>query len=176
MLLIPVITSDRECFVHIVALLQQNGEKLRNSSACRNPAKLKSFCALKCRSWRSSTLPTPGIDSARLLGAIRGDSWLLSTGLIGLCDSPVKLRESGIVKGVNTVAFDKGRISRQFPQVINIICNNRHMLFHRVIGNDFGAEISSELRAAQRPSRSRRIHQPELQLSFQYELHRWRFA
>jgi len=143
LLLIPVITSDRECFVHIVALLQQNGENCETLQLAET-GEAEEFLRIEMPELAVIDFADPGIDSARLLAAVRGDSWLLSTGLIGLCDSPVKLRESGIVKGVNTVALlDKGRISRQFPQVINIICNNRHMLFHRVIGNDFGAEISS---------------------------------
>ncbi len=143
LLLIPVITSDRGCFDHIVALLQQNGENCETLQLAET-GEAEEFLRIEMPELAVIDFADSGIDSSRLLDTVRGDSWLLSTGLIGLCDSPVKLRESGIVKGVNTVALlDKGRISRQFPQVINIICNNRHMLFHRVIGNDFGAEISS---------------------------------
>ncbi|MDD3148000.1 MAG: cyclic nucleotide-binding domain-containing protein [Candidatus Riflebacteria bacterium] len=143
MLVIPVITSDHDLFVKISCL---PGLKTK---ACDiwHIASLEAaeeFLRIEMPELAIIDFSDVSINPGELLNAIRGDSWLLSTGLIGLCDSPEQLRQSELTRGTNIIALlESARLSRQLPQVISIITNNQHMLFHRVIGNDFGAEISA---------------------------------
>lgn len=143
MFVIPVITSDKELFSRISSL-PGFGSGGCEALLLANDEEAVEFLRIEMPELAIINFSDPAIDAGKLLDAIRSDPWLLSTGLIGLCESPDKLRQSGITHGTNIVALlDIGRISRQLPQVINIVSNNQHMLFHRVIGNDFGAEISA---------------------------------
>jgi anti-sigma regulatory factor (Ser/Thr protein kinase) len=84
------------------------------------------------------------LDTDLLMNVIKGDAWLLSSGIIGLCDSVRELRESEKLRSTNVIALvEQVRLERQLPQVFSIICHNRHMLFQRVIGSDLGNIINS---------------------------------
>lgn len=141
MFAIPLITSDSDLSAKISSL-PGFGPGGCETLLLSTTEAAKEFLHIEMPELAIINFSDPVIDNEALLQAIRGDSWLLSTGLIVLCESAEKLRESGITRGTNVIALlEIGRISRQLPQVINIISNNQHMLFHRVIGNDFGAEI-----------------------------------
>ncbi len=84
------------------------------------------------------------LDTDLLMNVIKGDTWLLSSGIIGFCDSVRALRESEKLRSTNVIALiELARLERQLPQVFSIICHNRHMLFQRVIGSDLGNVINS---------------------------------
>ena len=142
-LAIPVITSDRELFDKITSLLNSQ-ESFCETLQIDQIDAAEEFLRIEMPELAIISFSDQKIDCGSLLNAVRGDPWLISTGLIGLCDSPAIIRESGIISGTNLIALlENSRISRQLPQVASIISNNRHMLFHRVIGSDFGAEISA---------------------------------
>lgn len=144
MIVVPVITSDKVHYAEIVELLlpyTDDCEILHIASI----SEAEEFLRIEMPELAIINFADPTINSGQLLTTVKSDSWLLNTGIIGLCDSPAKLRESGVTRGTNIIALlEAARISKQLPQVISIICNNRHMLFQRVIGTDFGAEISAQ--------------------------------
>lgn len=150
-IVIPVISSDHErCqqIKHLLSSVSDGCETVQLS----NTREAEEFLRIEMPELAIIDFSNPEFAAEKLIEIIKNDSWLISTSLVVLCDSAVKLRESGAVAGTNLLAIlEKNRLAKQLPQVINIIGHNRHMLFHRVIGNDFGADISSSFELSNNP-------------------------
>jgi anti-sigma regulatory factor (Ser/Thr protein kinase) len=83
------------------------------------------------------------LDLEYLTSEIKNDAWLLNSGIIGLSDSPRKLRKSEQLNGLNIIALvDYSMIEQQFPGIVRIIWQNRRILSQRFIGADLGSNIS----------------------------------
>ncbi len=142
-LFIPVITSDRELYEKICSLLSSNDFSC-STIQLSDLETAEEYLRIEMPELAIICFAEADLDYRHLVATIKSDTWLLSTGLICLCESPVRLREEGILSGTNVIALlETARLSRQLPQVASIISNNRQMLFHRVIGSDFGADLSA---------------------------------
>ncbi len=142
-LFIPVITSDRDLYEKIRSLLS-SADLAFGTIHLSDLETAEEYLRIEMPELAVICFSEEKLDCGHLLATIKSDSWLLSTGLICLCESPARLREEGVTSGTNIIALlETARVSRQLPQVISIISNNRQMLFHRVIGSDFGADMTA---------------------------------
>jgi hypothetical protein len=83
------------------------------------------------------------LDSFGLLDRMQKDPWLLHSSIIALCDddSGERLEQ---MRGANIViALQIEDLDRRLPKVLDIIANNKRILFQRGIGADLVQTISS---------------------------------
>jgi anti-sigma regulatory factor (Ser/Thr protein kinase) len=83
------------------------------------------------------------IDTNSLLNKIMSDSWLLHGGIIGFCKSAMDIEGLENIKGANLIiALSYDDLLDHLPKMINIIFNNRRILYQRGISADFLKSIS----------------------------------
>lgn len=140
---IPVVTSDKDLYGRINTMLATY------ASNCETVLTDKADQAIEYLGVEMPELvlidfADDKIDTDLLMNVIKSDTWLLSSSIIGLCDSVRMLRESEKLRSTNVIALiEIIRLERHLPQVFSIIRRNRHMLFQRIIGSDLGNIISS---------------------------------
>lgn len=150
-IIIPVISSDNELCKQVMELVRKVSTNCE-AVQLHGTQEAEEFLRIEMPELAIIDFTQPEFKAEKLIETIKSDSWLLSTSLIVICDSALQLRESGVIAGTNLLAIlEKARLNKQLPQVISIISHNRHMLFHRVIGNDFGADISSAFELSNNP-------------------------
>lgn len=143
MSIVPIITSDKAQFSEVSSLLLACDPHIEAIHLEKSLSAME-FLNIEMPELVIVNFSDEKIDTDLLMSVIKSDTWLLNSGLIGLCDSPRTLRESEKVRGTNMVAFiDLARLKQQFPRVISIICNNRRFLFQRVLGADLGNNLSA---------------------------------
>jgi hypothetical protein len=88
-------------------------------------------------------LPDPDLGGFTLLDSILSDPWLIHGGIVALCaddDAVDRLEE---MRGANLVVIlSVDNLERQLPPVLDIIQDNRRILFQREIGTDLLRDIS----------------------------------
>ncbi|MBD3343671.1 MAG: cyclic nucleotide-binding domain-containing protein [Chitinivibrionales bacterium] len=78
-----------------------------------------------------------------LLDTIMSDPWLLHGGIIALCNNYDMVTKLDGIKGANfVVILTRDELPKHLPRVMNIINNNRRILFQREIGSDIVRNIS----------------------------------
>jgi hypothetical protein len=140
---VPVVTSDQELFASISKMLSgclEGCEPVYLDKA----SQAMDYLGVEMPELVLINFADDKLDTDLLMNVIKGDTWLLSSGIIGLCESVRELRESDKLRSTNVIALvELARLERQLPQVFSIICHNRHMLFQRVIGGDLGNVITT---------------------------------
>ncbi|MBD3320714.1 MAG: cyclic nucleotide-binding domain-containing protein [Chitinivibrionales bacterium] len=84
------------------------------------------------------------LDVFALLGIIMKDPWLLHGGIIALCNNYDMVKKLDGIKDANfIVILTRDELDKHLPRVMNIIHNNRRILFQREIGSDIIRNISA---------------------------------
>jgi anti-sigma regulatory factor (Ser/Thr protein kinase) len=79
----------------------------------------------------------PIISSKKMLAAIKSDPWMLHGGIIALCENFNEAKNLENIKGINIiVALPVSSLGKHIYQIMNIINNNRRILFQREISSD----------------------------------------
>jgi hypothetical protein len=82
-----------------------------------------------------------------LLDTILSDPWLLHAGIVALCESYDDVKRLEKVRGANIVTYlITDDLQRHLPRVMNIIANNRRILFQRQIESDLVGNISGSFK------------------------------
>ena len=140
---VPVVVSDKAQYEHIKSMLEQCIQGCETIQIDR-ASQAMDYLGIEMPELVIINFADDKIDTDLLMNVIKSDAWLLSSGIIALCDSARALRDSDKLRSTNVIALlENSRLERQLPQVFSIICHNRHMLFQRVIGADMGNVIAS---------------------------------
>ncbi|MBU1106739.1 MAG: cyclic nucleotide-binding domain-containing protein [Candidatus Riflebacteria bacterium] len=140
---VPVVISDKEQYECIRRMLEECVQGCKTVQIDK-ASQAMDYLGIEMPELVVINFADEKIDTDLLMNVIKSDAWLLSSGIIGLCDSVRDLRESDKLRSTNVIALlELARLERQLPKVINIICHNRHMLFQRIIGSDLGNVITS---------------------------------
>jgi hypothetical protein len=87
--------------------------------------------------------PDQRLNAHGVLNAIMSDPWLIHGGIIALCDDDDAVEHLESIRGANLIAIlSTESMGRQLPRVLDIIQQNRRILFQREIGSDLLPEIS----------------------------------
>ncbi|MBN1129117.1 MAG: cyclic nucleotide-binding domain-containing protein [Chitinispirillaceae bacterium] len=87
------------------------------------------------------------INAKQLLQTILNDPWLLHGGIIAMCRDYKTVEEINSIKGANilvSLTFDD--LEKQLPSILDIIHNNRRILFQRGIGQDIVGSLSGSFK------------------------------
>jgi anti-sigma regulatory factor (Ser/Thr protein kinase) len=149
--MIPVITSARLLFDEVRQVLHDNLPE-NGCIQLEKASQAMEFLSIEMPELVVINFADSRIDADFLLNVIKSDSWLLNSGIIGICESPQIFRESELLRGTNIVALvDASRLGRQLARVFSIIFHNRHMLFQRIIGADLGNRLSASFKLQNDP-------------------------
>lgn len=141
MIIVPVITSDSAKYDEIAQLLQESAS-IYGTTHINDVEQAIDFLSVEMPELAIVDFSDARLDTKLLLQLIKKDTWLLNTGIVGICSSSEALRSIDCSGGINIlVLIEEARMRRKLPRIANIICHNRHMLLQRVIGKDFGSNI-----------------------------------
>jgi prepilin-type N-terminal cleavage/methylation domain-containing protein len=138
---IPVVCTEETLFQGISHIAGQ----------CAEPPELVHFQSTP-QAWEYLNIEMPelaiinyddkDIDVAQFFQVFRGDHWLLNTGIILICENPLRIQVSEDLRGLNILVFvAKNRLFLQLPKVMNIIRQNRQILFQRTFAPDLAGTI-----------------------------------
>ena len=92
------------------------------------------------------------LDADSLLDMIMRDSWLLHGGVIALASDYEMMKRLEDIRGANIlVALIRDNLDRRLPRIMNIIYENRRILFQREIGSHLFSEISGHFKLGNDP-------------------------
>ncbi len=144
--MIPLITYDRAFFDQVVADMQESHVEAEFVHI-DNPQQAAEYMRVEMPELIIVNFADDKLDIEELFNAIKSDSWLFTSGIIVICESPQALRKSELIHGTNTLSLiKKTSVKSHLPHVLTIIGQNRHMLFQGVIGADLGNNISASFR------------------------------
>jgi len=87
--------------------------------------------------------PDRCIDGFGLLETMMGDPWLIHAGIVALCDDEKTAERLESIRGTNLiVTLEPQNLDCQLPRVLDILRENRRLLFQREIGAIGVREIS----------------------------------
>jgi hypothetical protein len=87
------------------------------------------------------------INALQLVETILNDPWLLHGGIIALCSEYKTIKQIDAIKGVNIlVSLTYDDLGKQLPSLLDIIHNNRRILFQRGIGQDIVGALSGSFK------------------------------
>jgi anti-sigma regulatory factor (Ser/Thr protein kinase) len=142
---IPIITSD-PALLDLVAPHLGLAEKPDLVMLPSSPKSVE-YLTVEMAELVFADFSDPKIDMYGLMEAFKADPWLLHCGVIALCkdyDEATKLEKS---RSANIIAvLPYNQIERHLPKVIDIVLNNRRILFQREIGADFVQNISGSFK------------------------------
>ncbi len=140
---IPVVTSDKDLYHNVIAMLGDCADGCE-TVLIDKASQAMEYLGVEMPELVLIDFADDKIDTDLLMHAIKSDSWLLSSSIIGLCNSARTLLKADKLRSTNVIALiEMVRLERQLPQVFSIIRHNRHMLFQRFIGSDLGNIIIS---------------------------------
>lgn len=144
--MIPLITYDKILFDQIVADMECSGVS-SEFIHIETPQQAAEYMRVEMPELIIVNFADEKLDVEELFKIIKGDSWLFTSGIVGVCDLPQKLRKSELIHGTNILSLIKrSMVKNHLLHVLNIIGQNRHMLFLGVIGADLGNNISASFR------------------------------
>ncbi|MBN2036012.1 MAG: cyclic nucleotide-binding domain-containing protein [Chitinispirillaceae bacterium] len=89
----------------------------------------------------------PKVNALQLLETILKDPWLLHGGIIAICKDYATVEQVNSIKGTNIlVSLTYKDLEKQLPSILDIIHNNRRILFQRGIGQDIVGALSGSFR------------------------------
>ena len=89
----------------------------------------------------------PGLDGFGLLNRIQKDSWLLYSTILAICGDDGSLERLEEMKSANIViCLSADDLERRLPKILDIIFQNKRILFQRGIGADLAPTIAGSYR------------------------------
>jgi hypothetical protein len=149
---IPFITSDGQLFESIRKLITTNGKEYDDLVGLDSIEKSVEYLNIEMPDLFLVDFSDDAIDAFALLDIIMKDPWLLHGGLIALCNNYEISSRLEKVCGANIVVIlSEEEIENQLPRVMDIIRNNRRILFQRQLGSDIIGNIFGSFKLENNP-------------------------
>ncbi len=153
---VPLIGSDAGLRARIEGLLPDGGAAWLELVPFGDLRKALDHLTVELPELVLLSFPDATLGSRELLDAVGTDPWLIHAGFVVLCESDEAVERLEELRDANiVVALGPGEIERQLPRVLEIIRNNRRILFQRQIGTDLVRDISGQFRLGNDPIEAR---------------------
>lgn len=94
----------------------------------------------------------PAVNAQQLMTETMKDAWLLNGGIVAFCKSDSEAEKIENIKGTNLIAsLTHHEFSFYLPKIMEIILNNRRILFQRGIGIDIVGTLSGSFKLENDP-------------------------
>jgi CheY-like chemotaxis protein len=141
--IVPFISSDRDVLDRVLPLVQACRGWQAEVTQVASAAAAIDFLDIELPDLVFINFSDPVIDGFALLDRILKDPWLLFSGIIAICDDQdtcdrvEEMRSANIV--ITLIADD---MERFLPRILDILVQNKRILFQRAIGSDLVQTIS----------------------------------
>ncbi len=144
---IPFISTDRELFTSVAALLEDGQHETPVLHILDHPWQAIDYLSIEMPDLLFINFSDRGLDASEVLDAIVTDPWLLHGGIIGFCDDQETVRRLEKSTKANIIVFlTREELSQDLPLVMGIIQANRRLLHQRAIGSDLIRNISGHFK------------------------------
>jgi anti-sigma regulatory factor (Ser/Thr protein kinase) len=149
---IPVVTNSKDLFKRVCSLICVDDFENPEAVQLHDYQEALDFMNMEMPELVFICFSDISVGGYALLESIMTDPWLLHAGIVALCESydDVKMLEKA--RGSNIIAYLINEdLEHHLPRVMNIIINNRRILFQRQIENDLVANISGSFKLENDP-------------------------
>jgi hypothetical protein len=149
---IPVVTNSKELFERVCSLICIDTFENPEAVQLHDYQEALDFMNMEMPELVFICFSDISVGGYALLESIMTDPWLLHAGIVALCESydDVKMLEKA--RGSNIISYLINEdLERHLPRVMDVIMNNRRILFQRQIENDLVANISGSFKLENDP-------------------------
>jgi hypothetical protein len=140
---IPFITTDKDLFARVTRIACSGSGVGDECVSLKDPKESLEFLNVEMPDLIFVDFSDPTVQAHKLMSSITKDPWLLHGGIIALCADYDTIKKVEEYRGANIViSLIADEIEKHLPKIVDIINNNRRILFQRAIGADFVSTIS----------------------------------
>ena len=140
---VPVVTTNPELLDRVRALVQSCAGGNLEIAPVGNAPDVVDFLSLEMPDLAFIDFSDPAIDSFALLDTIQKDSWLLYSTLIAICGDDGSSERLEEIRSANiAICLAADDLERRLPKVLDIISQNKRILFQRAIGAELASTIA----------------------------------
>lgn len=137
MTVIPFISNDRALLDRVASLVSADPGFDAELIQLASMAEALDYLSIELPDLAFVSFSDPELDGFALLADIQKDPWLLHSSIIALCGDDGSGDRLEEMRGANLVSVvPADDLERRLPKVLNIIDNNRRILFQRGISTD----------------------------------------
>jgi len=149
---IPVITNDKKLFSRIRTLISIEAFENPELVHLKGYQEALDYMNMEMPELVFISFSESTVGGYALLKSIMTDPWLLHAGIIALCGGYDEVKRLEKARGANIITYlITEDIERHLPQVMDIIMNNRRILFQRQIESDLVGNISGSFKLDNNP-------------------------
>jgi hypothetical protein len=149
---IPLISTNESLFTRVQQLVAKKRTADFNSAVLMPPAQALDFLNMEMPELVCVDFSDKNFNAFALMESIMADPWIFHGGIIALCGDFEELTRLEAIKGANViVAILDDDLERQLPKIMEIVRNNRRILFQRELGIDLVWNISGSFKMKNDP-------------------------
>ena len=149
---IPLISTNGALFTRVRQLVGKKRNADFNSAVLMQPALAIDFLNMEMPELVCIDFSDKNFNAFALMESIMADPWIFHGGIIALCGEFAELTRLDEIKGANIiVAILEDDLERQLPKIMEIVRNNRRILFQRDLGIDLVWNISGSFKMKNDP-------------------------
>ena len=148
MYIIPLISTNTKLFERLSTIIKGSSQKdLCDLFLLTNTRSAEDFLTTEMPEMLFINFSDNKINAFQLFETILKDPWLLHGGIIALCKEYQTVEQINAIKGANIlVSLTYKDLEKELPSILDIIHNNRRILFQRGIGQDIVGNLSGSFR------------------------------
>jgi hypothetical protein len=149
---IPLISTNESLFTRVQQLVAKKKTADFNTAVLMQPPQALDFLNMEMPELVCIDFSDKNFDAFALMESIMADPWIFHGGIIALCGDFADLTRLEEIKGANViVAILDDDLERQLPKIMDIVRNNRRILFQRELGIDLVWNISGSFKMKNDP-------------------------
>jgi anti-sigma regulatory factor (Ser/Thr protein kinase) len=149
---VSLISTNDALFARVRQLVGKKRNADFNSAVLMQPALALDFLNMEMPELVCIDFSDKNFNAFALMESIMADPWIFHGGIIALCGDFAELTRLDEIKGANViVAILEDDLERQLPKIMEIVRNNRRILFQRELGIDLVWNISGSFKMKNDP-------------------------
>jgi hypothetical protein len=149
---VPLISTNAALFARVRQLVSKKKKADFNSAVLMQPALAIDFLNMEMPELVCIDFSDKSFNAFALMESIMADPWIFHGGIIALCDGYTDFSRLETIKGANVIVAVMGEdLERHLPKIMDIVRNNRRILYQRELGIDLVWNISGSFRMENDP-------------------------
>jgi anti-sigma regulatory factor (Ser/Thr protein kinase) len=149
---IPLISTNAALFARVRKLVCRKKNAGFNSAVLVQPALALDILNMEMPELACIDFSDKNFNAFALMASIMADPWIFHGGIIALCGDFAELSRLEAIKGANIiVVVMEDDLERQLPKIMDIVRDNRRILFQRELGIDLVWNISGSFKLKNDP-------------------------